>query len=44
VARLREAKVSGRVDGGGTLAFHSDLLLLPLRGYPPFEALLLPVN
>jgi hypothetical protein len=44
VARLREAITRGHIDGGAALAFHRDLLLLPLRGYPPFDALLRPAN
>jgi tetratricopeptide (TPR) repeat protein len=44
VARLHEATARGHISDGGTLAFHRDLLLLPLRGYPPFDALLRPAN
>ncbi len=44
VARLREARARGHIAGGGALAFHSDLLLLPLRGYPAFDALLRPAD
>ena len=29
---------------GSSHAFHADLLLAPLRGYPPFDALLKPDN
>jgi hypothetical protein len=32
------------IDLGSSHAFHIDLLLAPLRGYPPFEALLEPDN
>jgi tetratricopeptide (TPR) repeat protein len=44
VALLREASARGIVDLGPSFAYHTDLLLLPLRGYPPFEALLKPDN
>ena len=44
VALLREASARGIVDLGPSFAYHNDLLLLPLRGYPPFEALLKPDN
>ena len=44
VARLREVRASGHIAGGGALAFHRDLLLLPLRGYPAFDALLRPAD
>jgi hypothetical protein len=43
VSLLRDASARGRL-GWGSHAFHEDLLLLPLRGYPPFEALLKPDN
>jgi hypothetical protein len=39
---LQEAKARGMIDLGSSHAFHIDLLLAPLRGYPPFEALLQP--
>jgi DNA-binding SARP family transcriptional activator/TolB-like protein len=42
LARLREAMARGEFSGGAFHAFHSDPLLAPLRGYPPFEALLSP--
>ena len=29
---------------GSSHEFHTDLLLAPLRGYPPFDALLKPDN
>ena len=29
---------------GTSHEYHTDLLLTPLRGYPPFEALLIPDN
>ena len=29
---------------GPSHAFHADPLLAPLRGYPPFDALLIPDN
>ena len=32
------------LDLGSSHAFHADLLLAPLRGYPPFDALLKPDN
>jgi hypothetical protein len=44
VALLREAVARGMVDLGASHAFHADPLLAPLRGYPPFEALLVPDN
>jgi hypothetical protein len=39
---LQEARARGMVDLGSSHAFHADLLLAPLRGYAPFEALLQP--
>jgi DNA-binding SARP family transcriptional activator len=42
VGLLREARARGMIDLGSSHAFHIDLLLAPLRGYPPFEALLQP--
>ncbi|MGH7513418.1 MAG: BTAD domain-containing putative transcriptional regulator [Gemmatimonadales bacterium] len=44
VARLREAVARGMVDLGASHAFHADPLLAGLRGYPPFDALLVPDN
>jgi DNA-binding SARP family transcriptional activator len=44
VALLREANARGMFGLGSAHAFHRDLLLAPLRGYPPFEALLRPDN
>jgi hypothetical protein len=44
VALLQEAKARGMLDLGSSHAFHIDLLLAPLRGYPPFDALLVPDN
>jgi tetratricopeptide (TPR) repeat protein len=44
VALLQEASARGMLDLGSSHAFHTDLLLAPLRGYPPFDALLKPVN
>ena len=44
VALLQDASARGMVDLGFSHAYHSDLLLAPLRGYPPFEALLKPDN
>jgi hypothetical protein len=41
---LQEASARGMLDLGPSHAFHIDLLLAPLRGYPPFEALLRPDN
>jgi DNA-binding SARP family transcriptional activator len=41
---LQEARTRGMLDLGSSHAFHVDLLLAPLRGYPPFEALLQPDN
>jgi DNA-binding SARP family transcriptional activator len=41
---LQEARARGMIDLGSSHAFHIDLLLAPLRGYPPFEALLEPDN
>jgi DNA-binding SARP family transcriptional activator/TolB-like protein len=40
VARLREAGSQGQFYDGAPYTFHQDPLLAPLRGYPPFEALL----
>jgi hypothetical protein len=34
----------GVVSFGPSQVFHADLLLTPLRGYAPFEALLKPEN
>ncbi|HTK42356.1 MAG TPA: BTAD domain-containing putative transcriptional regulator [Gemmatimonadales bacterium] len=42
VALLQEACARGVILLGSSHAFHEDLLLAPLRGYPPFEALLKP--
>jgi hypothetical protein len=42
VARLREAVAQGSFWSGASNTFHTDPLLFPLRGYPPFEALLQP--
>jgi hypothetical protein len=42
VALLQEACARGVIFLGSSHAFHEDLLLAPLRGYPPFEALLKP--
>jgi DNA-binding SARP family transcriptional activator len=42
VALLKEASGRGMLELGPSHAFHVDLLLAPLRGYPPFEALLTP--
>ena len=42
VALLKEASGRGMLELGPSHAFHIDLLLAPLRGYPPFEALLTP--
>ena len=44
VALLQEARARGMLDLGSSHAFHEDLLLAPLRGYPPFDALLIPDN
>jgi hypothetical protein len=44
VALLQEASARGMLDLGSSHAFHTDLLLTPLRGFPPFEALLKPDN
>ncbi len=44
VARLQEAGDQGMLYFGAAYASHVDLLLAPLRGYPPFEALLKPDN
>ncbi len=44
VALLQEASARGRFGLGSSHAFHADLLLAPLRGYPPFDALLKPDN
>ena len=42
VALLQDACARGVILLGSSHAFHEDLLLAPLRGYPPFEALLKP--
>jgi hypothetical protein len=42
VVLLREASARGMLPLGASHAFHVDLLLAPLRGYPPFDALLKP--
>ena len=42
VALLEEASARGMLPLGASHAFHADLLLTPLRGYPPFDALLQP--
>jgi hypothetical protein len=42
VDRLREAVAHGEFWGGAFFTFHHDVLLAPLRGYPPFDALLKP--
>jgi DNA-binding SARP family transcriptional activator len=44
VALLREAAARGTLFGGASLVFHHDPLLAPLRGYPPFDALIEPAN
>ncbi len=44
VAYLQEARTRGHIPGGSALAFHRDLQLHSLRGYPPFDALLRPAN
>ena len=44
VALLRDASARGMFRLGSSHAFHQDLLLAPLRGYPPFDALLVPDN
>lgn len=44
VSLLRDASARGKLGWGSSYSFHEDLLLLPLRGYPPFEALLKPDN
>jgi hypothetical protein len=42
VELLRDATRRGMVYSGTAHAFHADPLLAPLRGYPPFDALLKP--
>ena len=42
VVLLEEASARGMLLLGASHAFHADLLLTPLRGYPPFDALLQP--
>jgi len=42
VALLKDASTRGMLDLGSSHAYHADLLLAPLRGYPPFDALLKP--
>ena len=44
VALLKEASARGMLDLGSSHTFHADPLLAPLRGYPPFDALLIPEN
>jgi len=44
VALLRDASTRGLLELGPSHAFHADPLLSPLRGYPPFDALLVPDN
>ena len=44
VALLRDASARGLLELGSSHAFHADPLLAPLRGYPPFDALLKPDN
>ncbi|HEX3236540.1 MAG TPA: BTAD domain-containing putative transcriptional regulator [Gemmatimonadales bacterium] len=44
VALLKAASARGLLELGPSFAYHQDLLLAPLRGYPPFEALLRPDN
>ena len=44
VRLLQEAKARGLLDLGASYAYHADLLLAPLRGFPPFDALLQPDN
>ena len=44
VALLRDASARGLIELGPSHAFHDDPLLAPLRGYPPFDALLIPDN
>jgi DNA-binding SARP family transcriptional activator len=44
ITLLREAAARGMVDLGASHAFHADPLLAGLRGYPPFQALLVPDN
>jgi DNA-binding SARP family transcriptional activator len=44
VAFLRDAAARGMVELGASHAFHADPLLSGLRGYPPFDALLVPDN
>ena len=44
VTLLRDAKARGMLPFGPSHAYHADPLLAPLRGYPPFDALLVPDN
>jgi hypothetical protein len=44
VALLQDATARGLLELGSSHAFHADLSLAPLRGYPPFDALLKPDN
>ena len=44
VALLQDASARGMLELGSSHVFHADLLLAPLRGYPPFDALLEPDN
>ncbi len=44
VALLRDAGARGMFGLGPSHEYHTDLLLAPLRGYPPFDVLLKPDN
>jgi hypothetical protein len=44
VTLLRDANARGMLPFGPSHAYHADLLLAPLKGYQPFEALLEPDN
>jgi hypothetical protein len=44
VALMQDASARGMLPLGSSYAFHQDLLLASLRGYPPFDALLKPDN
>jgi hypothetical protein len=44
VALLRDVAARYMFEFGHSHEYHTDLLLAPLRGYPPFDALLKPEN
>jgi len=44
VTLLRDASARGMLSFGPSHVYHADPLLAPLKGYPPFDALLVPDN